>query len=516
MAWPDRRDPRGAPRFTPRPRRGSRRQPSLLPLIMALLAAAAVLAVSGRLRDPAARSAEPELGAGAGAGSGAGSGADAGAGARAAASASEREAAAQALRRPPPAAAAAAAGGGGRRTPVVAVAERVSPAVVNIAAESIVRDVDPFFGGIFTPQRRAQSLGSGLIIEPNGMVLTNAHVIESASRIVVTLLDGRELQADVLGSDHDADLAVLKMAAHGLHAVPLGKSSDLMIGETVVAIGNPFGLSHTVTMGVLSAVGRTVPSQSGERLFTDFLQTDASINPGNSGGPLVNILGEVIGINTAIVSGANGIGFAIPADRARRVVADLLRYGELRPVWSGARLLTVDEELARRYRLPVQHGALVGKVYPGSPAATAGLQENDVVVAAGGHAVSTREDVITEIYTVAADSPIALEVRRAGRTLHLTLHAQPPPRGIGLDVLEHSVGVVVGGGRGGLAIQRVLRGSAADRRGLAAGDLILGANGQRVDSVEVLAREVLRGMDRGSLLLAVQRGPFVYNLEFAL
>ncbi|HVR09238.1 MAG TPA: trypsin-like peptidase domain-containing protein [Thermoanaerobaculia bacterium] len=501
MAW---LDPRGASRSHP----GRRRRSRLLPLIMAVLAAAAALAVSGRLRAPAARSADSGLGGRADAG------ADAGAGSGGVASASEREAAAAAQRRP--GTSAPAAGTAARRTPVVAVAEKVSPAVVNIAAESIVRDVDPFFGGIFTPQRRAQSLGSGLIIEPNGMVLTNAHVIESASRIVVTLLDGRELQADVLGSDHDADLAVLRVGARGLRAVPLGKSSDLMIGETVVAIGNPFGLSHTVTMGVLSAIGRTVPSQSGERLFTDFLQTDASINPGNSGGPLVNIVGEVIGINTAIVSGANGIGFAIPADRARRVVGDLLRYGELRPVWSGARLLTIDEELARRYRLPVQHGALVGKVYPGSPAASAGLQENDVIVAAGGHAVAAREDVITEIYTVAADSPIALEVRRGGRTLRLTLRAQPPPQGIGLSVLEHSVGLVVGGGRGELAIQRVLRGSAADRRGLQAGDLILGANGQRVDSADVLAREVLRAMDRGSLLLAVQRGPFVYNLEFAL
>jgi serine protease Do len=477
-------------------------------VLLALLAAAAALAVSGRMGGPFEPSGPGAPTAGA-------------------LQAPERQAAAPASQR---VAALAGAGAPGieaphrpsaaaiaaRRTPVVAVAEKVSPAVVNIAAESMVRDVDPFFGGFFTPQRRAQSLGSGLVIEPSGIVLTNAHVIEGASRIVVTLLDGRELQADLLGSDHDADLAVLKLAARDLRAVPLGQSSDLMIGETVVAIGNPFGLSRTVTMGVLSAVGRSVPSESGERLFTDFLQTDASINPGNSGGPLVNILGEVIGINTAIVSGANGIGFAIPADRARRVVTDLLRYGELRPVWSGARLVTVDEELARRSRLPVQHGALVRKVYPGSPAASAGLQENDVIVAAAGHPVASREDVITAIYTVQADSPIALEVRRGGRSLRLVLRAQPPPQGTGLAVLERSVGLVVGGGRGELAVQRVLRGSAADRRGLAAGDLILGANGQRVASADDLAREVLRAMDRGSLLLAVQRGPFVYNLEFAL
>ncbi len=421
----------------------------------------------------------------------------------------------------PPARAAGVPGGGGagvgaRRTPVVAVAEKVSPAVVNIAAESIVREADPFFGGIFTPQRRAQSLGSGLIIAPTGIVLTNAHVIEGASRIVVTLLDGRELEADVLGSDRDADLAVLKVGAKNLPAVSLGKSSDLMIGETVVAIGNPFGLSHTVTMGVLSAVGRTVPSERGERLFTDFLQTDASINPGNSGGPLVNILGEVIGINAAIVSGANGIGFAIPADRARRVVEDLLRYGELRPVWSGARLLTVDGELARRYQLAVKHGALVFKVYPGSPAAGAGLEEKDVIVAAAGHAVGTREDVITAIYTVPADSPIPLEIKRGAHTVKVVLRTAAPPRGTGLSVLERSVGLVVGSSRGKLVVQRVVRGTPADRRGLEEGDVVLGANGQRLTSPEDLGREVLRGMDRGSLLLAVERGVFVYNLDFEL
>src|SRR6185295_3393512 len=185
-----------------------------------------------------------------------------------------------------------------RRTPVVAVVEKVAPAVVNISAESIVREVDPFFGQFFgSRSRRSQSLGSGFVIDPTGILVTNAHVVEGASKIVVTLLDGRELDADVLGFDHDADLAVLNVrGGGGLPAVPLGTSGDLMIGETVVAIGNPFGLSNSVTSGVLSARGRSVPSESGERTFTDFLQTDASINPGNSGGPLVNILGEVIGI----------------------------------------------------------------------------------------------------------------------------------------------------------------------------------------------------------------------------
>jgi serine protease Do len=403
-----------------------------------------------------------------------------------------------------------------RRTPVVTVAEKVSPAVVNISAESVVRDVDPFFGVFFGAPRRTQSLGSGLIVDANGIVVTNAHVIEGASRIVVTTLDGRELDADVLGSDRDADLAVLKVKAQGLPAVPLGRSSDLMIGETVIAIGNPFGLSHTVTAGVLSARGRTVPSESGERVFTDFLQTDASINPGNSGGPLVNIDGQVIGINSAIISGASGIGFAIPADRARRVVDDLLRFGELRPLWIGARLATIDAETAQRYGLSVKHGALVSKVYPTSPAATAGLQEKDVVTAVNGAPVTAREDLMTTLYNTPEGSPLRLDVRRGERTVQVSLRAVHPPQGLGLQILARDVGIEVSTERQTLTVSRVANGSEAERRGLRPGDVILGANGQEVHSAEDLGREVLRGVDRGGVLLAVQRGRYVYNLDFAL
>ncbi|MEA2599766.1 MAG: serine protease Do [Acidobacteriota bacterium] len=404
-----------------------------------------------------------------------------------------------------------------RRTPLVSVVEKVAPAVVNISAESTVREADPFFGIFgYGTERQAQSLGSGFIVDRNGIVVTNAHVIEGASRITVTLLDGRELQADLLGSDRDADLAVLKVKASNLPAIPLGKSSDLMIGETVIAIGNPFGLSNTVTTGVLSAQGRTIPSERGERLFTDFLQTDASINPGNSGGPLVNVGGDVIGINSAIISGATGIGFAIPADRARRVVDDLLRFGELQPLWSGARLLTVDPELSRRSGISVKRGALVVKIYPDSPATAAGLQEKDVIVAAGSHPVASREDVTTALYTAAAGSPVDLEVRRGERTLKLSLKAVHPPQGLGLQVLERSVGLRVEPAQGGLAIRQVANGSVAADRGLRTGDVILGANGQQTGSAELLGREVLRGLDRGSLLLAVQRGRWVYNLDFPL
>ena len=404
-----------------------------------------------------------------------------------------------------------------RRTPVVQVVERVSPAVVNIAAESIVREVDPFFGRFFGGrERKTQSLGSGLIIDAKGVVVTNAHVIEGASRIVVNTLDGRELEAEVLGSDRDADLAVLKVKASALPALALGKSADLLMGETVIAVGNPFGLGHTVTTGVLSARGRAVPNEAGEAAYTDFLQTDASINPGNSGGPLVNLAGQVIGVNTAIVRGASGIGFAIPADRAQRVVDDLLRFGELQPLWTGLRLVTLDPELARREGYPVARGALVEKVWDGSPAERAGLRAGDLVVAVGGKPLAAREDLTTAFYSVPAGTPVALDLRRGDDTLRISLQAMRPPPGLGARVLERSVGLAVEARQGSLVVTDVARDSAADRKGLRPGDRVRAANGQPVEDVEALGREVLRGLDRGGVLLMVQRGRYAYNLGFPL
>jgi serine protease Do len=404
-----------------------------------------------------------------------------------------------------------------RRTPVVEVVERVAPSVVNIAAESMVREVDPFFGSLFGYRtRRAQSLGSGLIIDPAGIVVTNAHVIEGASRILVVLRDGREIEADVLGADRDADLAVLKVAQRGLPATPLGRSADLLMGESVIAIGNPFGLSNTVTTGVLSARGRTVPAEGGSARFSDFLQTDASINPGNSGGPLVNLAGRVIGINTAIIQGASGIGFAIPADRAQRVVDDLLRYGELQPLWTGLRLETIDPELARREGLPVSRGAYVVRVFEASPAARAGVRAGDLLVAIEGRPLTAREDLMTAFYTVAAGTPVRVDVRRGEQTLKLALAAVRPPKGLGVRVLAETLGLTVAEDRGALLVKGADRRSRAGRAGFAAGDRLLAANGQRLRDLEQLGHEVLRSLDRGSLFLVVQRGRYAYNLNLPL
>ena len=403
-----------------------------------------------------------------------------------------------------------------RRTRVVEIVERVAPAVVNISAEALVGRRDPFFGDFFGGRRRIESLGSGFVVAPNGTVVTNAHVIEGASRILVTLADGREMEADVLGYDRDSDLAVLKIDGQNLPAVVLGPSSELMIGETVIALGNPLGLSNTVTTGVLSARGRTVPGESGESLFTDFLQTDASINPGNSGGPLVNLDGDVIGVNTAIVAGAEGIGFAIPSDRARRITDDLLRYGSLQPIWTGLRLLSLDRELARRFDLPVERGAIIERVHPGSPGSRSGFRAADVILAVGDKRVSSREDLMTVLYSVAPGSRVAVRIWRDGDEQDLRLTVESPTTDLGIDQLEAQVGLVVERVGDRLTIVGVRRGSPADRKGLVRGDLILGANGQSVQTVAGLAREVARALDRGGLLLVVRRGRRSYYLSFRL
>jgi S1-C subfamily serine protease len=240
--------------------------------------------------------------------------------------------------------------------------ERVAPAVVNISAEQITEQRispfgglsrDPFFDRFFedfnVPEFRRRvkstSLGSGFLVDAQGHILTNAHVVANASKIRITLVDKRSFPADLVASDPDSDLAVLRVSATGLPQVAMGTSRDLMVGETVIALGNPFGLSNSVTTGVVSASRRSL--RTGGREFRDFIQTDASINPGNSGGPLVNLDGEVIGVNTAIVQEAQGIGFAIPIDKARRILGDLLKFGRVTGAWVGVAVQSITPDLAQ-------------------------------------------------------------------------------------------------------------------------------------------------------------------------
>jgi serine protease Do len=411
-----------------------------------------------------------------------------------------------------------------RRTPIVVVAHNVLPSVVNIQTEATIRRraVDPFLDpfGFFGGGDRAytsQSLGSGFVWSADGIVVTNNHVVEGASRITVNFQDGSRHPAKLLGVDPDSDLAVLRVEdVKNLTPAPIGTSSDLLIGETVVAVGNPFGLSGTVTTGVVSALGRSVPSETQGRTFTDFIQTDASINPGNSGGPLLNIEGKVIGINVAIHAQAQGIGFAIPVDRARKVIQDLLRYGEVHAAWIGAVTATLTPEEARRLEQSTQRGAHVVRVFTGSPAERAGLRPGDVITSVAGKPVDSREAFTTLTATLAPGQQVAVGVTRDGAARTVQLRPEDPPASLGLRILEEVCGIRIVDERRAVVIDDVIRNSRAAGFGLAPGDVIVGINGVEVSSSKDLNTELIRSADRSSIVLSVARGRFVYNLPFPM
>jgi serine protease Do len=413
--------------------------------------------------------------------------------------------------------------GASRRTPVVVVAHNVAPSVVNIQTEATIRrrEVDPFFDpfGMFGGRERSytsQSLGSGFVWSSDGIIVTNNHVVEGASRISVLFSDGTQTPASLIGVDPDSDLAVLRVKNGKLTAAPIGTSSDLMIGETVVAVGNPFGLSGTVTTGVVSALGRSVPSKEAGRTFTDFIQTDASINPGNSGGPLLNIEGKVIGINVAIYAQAQGIGFAIPVDRAKKVIQDILRYGQVHSAWIGAVTATLTPEEAKRLSIQATRGALVARVFAGSPAQAAGLRAGDVITAIAGKPVDSRESFSTYTATLPSAQPVELSIVRGGSPTHVTIRATDPPANLGLRVLSEIAGLHVDDSRGNVVITEVDPGSRGANIGLQPGDVIVGINGAEVQSTKALNDELMKALERSSVVLSVARGQYIYNLTFPM
>jgi len=309
------------------------------------------------------------------------------------------------------------------------IVARVSPAVVRI--DTIVKSNtrsynplfdDPFFRHFFGDQLLIPSqpevkrgMGSGFIVSSDGYILTNEHVISGADTIEVTLATRSEpYQARLVGSDHDLDLAVLKIDASGLPALSLGDSDSTRVGDWAIAIGNPYGLDHTVTIGVISAKGRPVTIE--DRRYRNLLQTDASINPGNSGGPLLNLKGEVIGINTAINAQAQGIGFAIPSSTVKAVFDDLVNKGGVQHAWLGVYLQQVTQEIARYLGLESQSGALVASVVNGGPAAKAGLQQGDVIVRYNGSEVSTPSNLIDLVSDTAIGSQVEIQFIRKGET----------------------------------------------------------------------------------------------------
>ena len=397
----------------------------------------------------------------------------------------------------------------------------VTPAVVNIATRSQVPVPDnplfrdPFFRRFFDlperPRPRDQlSAGSGVIVDSkNGYVLTNNHVIEDADEIVVRLKDRRQYQAELIGSDPGTDIAVLKIDAPDLVALPIGDSEQLQVGDFVVAIGNPFGLGQTVTSGIVSALGRSGLNIEG---YEDFIQTDASINPGNSGGALVNLRGELIGVNTAIIGPAGGnvgIGFAVPSNMARTVMDQLIQYGQIERGQLGVIIQDISLELAQALRLSNTFGAVVTEVARGSAAEAAGLQPGDVIVAVDGRRVRNSGDLRNRIGLLRVGSRVNITLIREGReqtinarigTVRASLDMQ------GAELVEQLAGASFADNPrgGGVIIVDVARGSPAARYGLRPDDLIFAVNRHEVASLDEFRRLV---SEAGRVLaLSVQRG----------
>ena len=403
--------------------------------------------------------------------------------------------------------------------------KRVSPAIVNISASGTV-DIrkqnplfdDPFFRKFFQIpddelKRPTQSLGSGVIVDAaKGLILTNFHVVEGADKISVTLLDNRQLTAEVIGKDEGSDIAVLRIPAENLQQIELGDSDALEVGDFVVAIGNPFGFSHTVTSGIVSALGRHGLNPEG---YEDFIQTDASINPGNSGGALINLRGELIGINSAIISGSGGnigIGFAIPINMARAVMQQLVQYGEVHRGQLGVQILDVTPQIAEASGLDLTEGALVSQVVPGSPAEKAGIETGDVIVAVNGVTVKSASELRNKIGLMPLEEPVNIELVREGEHKKLTAKLAsktteaPPVQAAeihsGLEGAEFAE-IPKDQGVEGVLVQNVDPDSPAAQRGLEPGHIILRVNRKPVTSVKELT-EAAAGAK--SLLLRVRRG----------
>jgi serine protease Do len=337
-----------------------------------------------------------------------------------------------------------------RRTAIVTAAERVSPAVVSVSVVTtrVVRS-EPF-GGLFRDEfwerfyppmeyrERIPGLGSGVIVDPDGTVMTNEHVVRDAEQITVTLTDGRQLPARLVGGSSTYDLAVLKVQGENLPAAPFGDSDQLAVGEWAIAIGNPFGYllndpQPSVTAGVVSATHRDVKSEATDTgLYKDMIQTDAAINPGNSGGPLVNADGEVIGINTFIFTkggGSLGIGFAIPINLARRVLDEIRKYGRVRAAWPGMQVQPITPYLARRLNLADTEGLIVSRVDPSGPAASAGVRVGDRLRQVNGQTIRTVDDAQKSIYGAKVGDRLRLGIERNGQRIEVSVTLVEAPGG---------------------------------------------------------------------------------------
>ncbi|MBN2053590.1 trypsin-like peptidase domain-containing protein [bacterium] len=423
-----------------------------------------------------------------------------------------------------------------RRNAVVQVVDMVGPAVVNISTEKVTTYyADPFYSFahryfrdfLSVPRSvEEESLGSGILIDSQGHILTNEHVILPASRIKITLSDKREFTGNLRGASSRFDLAVIRVeAGDPLPYVPLASSGDLMIGETVIAIGNPFGLSHTVTTGVISALNRTIRLDE-NRVLHDFIQTDASINPGNSGGPLLNIHGRLIGINTAIYKEAQGIGFAIPADKAAQVVADLITLGTVRRAWFGMYVQDLTPRLAAHFGVPVETGVIISSVEEG-PAQTAGLRHGDVIVNMNSVTVKSKRGFLDFTSEQLPDTRIAVTYYRDGREQQTTLTPVLLPPDLGETIASEWLGIEVNAmtrelrqryalrPNTGAVITDIRQDSPAAKHGLKPGDTIIQVNAEEIASPEKLYQAMIRARDMEEVFLVFFRGSYAYKVTIA-
>jgi len=419
------------------------------------------------------------------------------------------------------------------------LAEKVRPGVVNIQVVKKVKNIgfgfrnfgSPFgeknpFGDFFGPFSEGnpprdfeqRGVGSGFVMNQEGYILTNNHVVDDADQIKVKLANGKEYNGKIVGRDPKTDLALLKIeGASDLHALKLGNSDDLKVGNWVVAVGSPFGLEQTVTAGIVSAKGRVI----GSGPYDNFIQTDASINPGNSGGPLINMRGEVVGINTAIIASGQGIGFAIPINMAKEIAPQLQEKGHVTRGWLGVSIQEVTPELAKSFALKEKKGALVAQVVSGSPAEKAGIEQGDVIVEFDGKEVASSKDVPLIVSSTPVGKSVTIKLLRNGKVLDRQVKvgemeektemakASSSHKPLGITIQNLTPEIAKGLGlkkETGVVVTRVEPGSPAANAGIQTGDVIREVDRKPIKDVDDFVQKIEKAKDQENILLFLQRG----------